>query len=81
MKNAKLKMGNEKSDTYDFKLCSLQFAFFNSRRDGFTLLEVLIAIAIVGSLLVTLIYTLNYHLGLAERQKTITIATLLRRIR
>jgi general secretion pathway protein I len=77
MKNAKLKMGNEKSDTYDFKLCSLQFTFFNSRRDGFTLLEVLIAIAIVGSLLVTLIYTLNYHLGLAERQKTITIATLL----
>jgi len=44
---------------------------------GFTLLEVLIALAIVGGLLVTLIYTLNYHLGLAERQETITVATLL----
>jgi general secretion pathway protein I len=44
---------------------------------GFTLLEVLIALAIVGGLLVTLIYTLNYHLGLVERQETITVATLL----
>jgi len=46
-------------------------------KKGFTLLEVLIALAIVGGLLVTLIYTLNYHLGLVERQETITVATLL----
>ncbi|MFZ5907636.1 MAG: type IV pilus modification PilV family protein [Nitrospirota bacterium] len=46
---------------------------------GFTLLEVLIALAIVGSLLVTLIYTVNYQLGLIERQETITVATLLAR--
>ena len=44
---------------------------------GFTLLEVLISLAIVGGLLVTLICTLNYHLSLAERQESITIATLL----
>ncbi len=47
------------------------------RKCGFTLLEVLISLAIVGSLLVTLIYTLQYHLGLIERQETITVATLL----
>jgi general secretion pathway protein I len=44
---------------------------------GFTFLEVLIALAIVGGLLVTVIYTLNYHLGIVERHETITIATLL----
>jgi general secretion pathway protein I len=46
-------------------------------KKGFTLLEVLIALAIVGGLLVTLIYTLNYHLGIVERHETITVATLL----
>ena len=50
---------------------------FILRKEGFTLLEILIALAIVGGLLVTLIYTLNYHLGLVERQETITVGTLL----
>lgn len=44
-------------------------------RDGFTLIEVMIGIAILGGLLVTLIYTLNYHLGLTERQFAITNIT------
>jgi general secretion pathway protein I len=44
---------------------------------GFTLLEVLISLAIISGLLVTLIYTLNYHLGIAERQKVVTVATFL----
>lgn len=44
---------------------------------GFTLLEVMISLAIVGGLLVTLIYTLNYHLGIAERQGLITTTTAL----
>jgi prepilin-type N-terminal cleavage/methylation domain-containing protein len=35
---------------------------------GFTLLEVMISLAIVGGLLLTMIYSLNYHLGVAERQ-------------
>lgn len=46
-------------------------------KEGFTLLEVIISLAIVGTLLVTLIYTLNYQLGLVERQETVTTATLL----
>ncbi|NWF76014.1 MAG: type II secretion system protein [Nitrospirae bacterium] len=53
---------------------------FNSRlfrTGGFTLLEVLIALAVVGGLLVTLIYTLNYQLSILERHEKITISTLL----
>lgn len=46
-------------------------------KNGFTLLEVMISLAIVAGLLVTLIYTLNYHLGLAEKQVAVTIATTL----
>lgn len=45
--------------------------------DGFTLLEVMIALAAAGGLLVTLIYTLNYHLGIAERHRFVTVATML----
>lgn len=41
---------------------------------GFTLLEVMISLAIVGGILVTLIYTLNYHLGIADRHRIITIS-------
>ncbi|MDP2167879.1 MAG: type II secretion system protein [Thermodesulfovibrionales bacterium] len=44
---------------------------------GFTLLEIIIALAVVGSLLVTLIYTLNHHLGIAERHESVTVASLL----
>jgi general secretion pathway protein I len=67
MKNEKCRIQNNE----------LQIAICNSRREGFTLLEVLIALAIVGSLLVPLIYTLNYHLSIIERQETITVSTLL----
>jgi prepilin-type N-terminal cleavage/methylation domain-containing protein len=44
-------------------------------RAGFTLLEVMISLAIVGGLLITLLYTLNYNLGIAERHRVITIST------
>ncbi len=44
---------------------------------GFTLLEILIALAITSGLLITLISTLNYHLSLVERHETITTATFL----
>ena len=44
---------------------------------GFTLLEIMISLAIMGGLLVTVIYTLNYHLSLAERQEFQTTATML----
>jgi len=46
-------------------------------RKGFTLLEVLVALAIISGLLITLISTVNYQLGIVERQETVTVATLL----
>lgn len=46
-----------------------------SGRKGFTLLEVMISLAITAGLLVTVLYTLNYHLGIAGRQETMTTAT------
>lgn len=48
-------------------------------KGGFTLLEIVITLAVVGGLLVTLIYTLNHHLVIAERHERITIATMLAR--
>lgn len=51
----------------------------DSRQSGFTLLEIVITLAIVGGFLVTLIYTLNYHLTLAGRQESLTVAYLLAR--
>ncbi|MGE5299543.1 MAG: type IV pilus modification PilV family protein [Acidobacteriota bacterium] len=53
------------------------FHFSPFARRGFTLLEIMIALAIIGGLLITLLYSLNYHLGIAERQETLTIATML----
>ena len=44
---------------------------------GFTLLEIMVAVAIMGGLLVSLIYSLNYHLGIAERHEFVTVASLL----
>lgn len=44
---------------------------------GFTLLEVLIAVAIVGGVLVTVLYTLNHHIGVADRNIVRTVATTL----
>lgn len=44
-------------------------------QNGFTLLEVMISLAIVGGLLITLLYSLNYNLGIAERHRVITIST------
>jgi len=55
----------------------LRNASFILCRKGFTLLEVLIALAIISGLLITLIYTVNYQLGIVERQETVTVATLL----
>ncbi len=47
--------------------------------EGFTLLEVMIAVAILAGVIVTVITSLNYHIGVVERNKDITIATLLAR--
>lgn len=48
-------------------------------RRGFTLLEVMIALAVAGGLLVTLLYTLNHHLDVSSRHEALTVATLLGR--
>jgi prepilin-type N-terminal cleavage/methylation domain-containing protein len=42
------------------------------RQRGFTLLEVMVSLVIVGGLLMTVIYTLNYNLGIAGRQYVMT---------
>ncbi len=49
------------------------------KKNGFTLLEVLISIAIIGGLLYTVIYTITNHLAILERHKTITVAVMLAR--
>jgi general secretion pathway protein I len=51
----------------------------HKRNSGFTLLEIMIALAIIGGLLITLLYTLNYNLGIAGRHRFVTVATLLAR--
>ncbi len=44
---------------------------------GFTLIEVMMSLALVAGLLVTLLYTLAHHLGVAEKHSGVTIATCL----
>jgi len=46
---------------------------------GFTLLEVIIALAIISGVIVTVLTTLNYHLGATERIESMTTATILAR--
>jgi prepilin-type N-terminal cleavage/methylation domain-containing protein len=58
-----------------------KFTICNSQKTGFTLLEVMISLAIAAGLIIILLYTLNYHLGIAERQETITVATHLAKVK
>lgn len=46
---------------------------------GFTLIEVLIALSIVGATAVTVLYTLNHHLWVSQRSETRTVASMLAR--
>jgi prepilin-type N-terminal cleavage/methylation domain-containing protein len=50
-------------------------SFIKGRKRGFTLIEVMISLAIVGGLLITLIYTLSYNLGITDRQFAVTNIT------
>ena len=50
-------------------------SFIKRQKGGFTLLEVMISLAIVGGLLITLLYTLSYNLGITERQFAVTNIT------
>ncbi|MBF0464906.1 MAG: prepilin-type N-terminal cleavage/methylation domain-containing protein [Nitrospirae bacterium] len=47
--------------------------------NGFTLLEVLIALCIVSGLLLTAISSVNYNLSVSERHETVTTAAMLAR--
>jgi general secretion pathway protein I len=58
-----------------------KFIICNSKKTGFTLLEVMISLSIAAGLIIILLYTLNYHLGIAERQETITVATHLAKVK
>jgi prepilin-type N-terminal cleavage/methylation domain-containing protein len=42
-------------------ILNFDFLIFNFRRAGFTLLEIMIALAIIGLTLVTVLHTVNYH--------------------
>ena len=44
---------------------------------GFTLLEVMIALAIAGGALVVLLYSISFHLNLVGDQRTRTVAAML----
>lgn len=50
-------------------------SFIKMQKSGFTLIEVMISLAIVGGLLITLIFTLSYNLGITDRQFTVTNIT------
>lgn len=41
---------------------------------GFTLIEIMVALAIIAGLLTTLIGVMNYHISLLDRQRTVTLA-------
>jgi general secretion pathway protein I len=47
--------------------------------EGFTLLEVMVAVAILAGVIITVITSLNYHIGVVGRNKDIIIATFLAR--
>lgn len=46
-------------------------------RNGFTLLEVMISLAMVSVLIITVLYTLKHHLTIAQRHETATVAVML----
>jgi len=45
------------------------------QESGFTLIEVIIALGIVGALMSTLLYTLQFHIEVASQQHDLAIAT------
>jgi general secretion pathway protein I len=49
------------------------------RDPGFTLLEVMIALAIMAGVILTVISSFNYHLSMVERDRQETMAVLLAR--
>lgn len=54
---------------------AIRQSLIRKQKRGFTLIEVMISLAIVGGLLITLVYTLSYNLGITDRQFTVTNIT------
>ena len=66
--------------------CQLDSAWYSTRmtrntRKGFTLLEVMVALAIMASVIVTLLGAVNYHLGIIAGERNSTELTILARYR
>lgn len=51
------------------------------KNSGFTLLEVMVALAIMASVILTLLGSVNYHLGIIANERDSTTMTLLARTR
>ena len=51
------------------------------KNSGFTLLEVVVALAIMASVILTLLGSVNYHLGIIANERDSTTMTLLARTR
>ena len=54
---------------------------YHYEQKGFTLLEVMIALAILSGVIITALISYNYHLSLAVRNRDTVVATLLGRER
>jgi len=65
-----------KDTPFKLSIVNCQLSIVNSRRVGFTLLEIMIALAIVGAVVIAILHTVNYHADVAYEQ-TITTAMLL----
>lgn len=52
-----------------------------SETSGFTLLEVMVALAIMAGVILTLLGSVNYHLGIIAGERDSTVLTLLARYR
>jgi len=61
-------------DTYykQLQITNLKFKILNVSRAGFTLLEIMIALAIVGAVVITILYTVNYHADTAYEHTVTT---------
>lgn len=64
-------------DSLGQSLAGVERSIWTFYETGFTLLEIMVALAIIGGLLVTVLYSLNYHLGIAEKHEFVTVATML----
>lgn len=61
-------------DTYykQLQIENLKFKILNVSRAGFTLLEIMIALAIIGAVVITILYTVNYHADTAYEHTVTT---------